>query len=99
MANVLLDLNYHTFQVELFNLEKIEQAAFLKTCKKIKQMTWNDIYKDKGLRWEEIVSKRSTSEKIFSIRFSGKYRAVVARSGEMMVFLSIHPAHDSAYKN
>ena len=98
MSNVLLDFNYTTFQDELFALQKIEQTAFLSTCKKIRQLTWNEVYKNKGLRWEEITSKiGKTGSKIYSIRFSQKYRAVVTRDGDFMVFYSIHPDHDSAY--
>ncbi len=99
MSNVLLDLNYPKFQEELFNLQKTEQTAFLLTCKKIKQLTWNDVFKDRGIRWEEITSKRAASgDKIYSIRFSQRYRVVVTRDKEYMVFYSIHVDHDSAYK-
>lgn len=99
MSNVLLDLNYPEFQKELFALQKTEQTAFLSTCKKIRQLDWDDVYKDKGIRWEEITSKITKSgRKIYSIRFSQKYRAVVTRDGEYMVFYSIHVDHDSAYK-
>ena len=99
MSNILLDLNYPAFQTELFALQKSEQTAFLSTCKKIKQLSWNDVYKDKGLKWEEITSKTTkTGRKIYSIRFSQKYRAIVTRDGDFMVFYSIHVDHDSAYK-
>ena len=99
MSNILLDLNYPEFQKELFALQKTEQTAFLSTCKKIRQLTWDGVYKDKGLRWEEITSKTTkTGRKIFSIRFSQKYRAVVTRDGDFMVFYSLHPDHDGAYK-
>lgn len=99
MSNILLDLNYPEFQKELFNLEKIEQTSFLKTCKKLRQMDWSAVYKDNGLRWEEITTKRTPSgNKVFSIRFSQKYRATVTRYENFMVFMSIHIDHDSAYK-
>ena len=99
MSEILLDLNYTKFQDELLHLQKVEQSSFLKTCKKIRKMTWDMIYKDQGLKWEEIVSKTTKSgEKVFSIRFSQKYRAVVTRCDNYMVFLSIHVDHDSTYK-
>lgn len=98
MPNILLDLNYPKFQEELFNLEKVEQTAFLKTCKKLRQTNWVMIYKDRGLKWEEITTKRTTSgDKVFSIRFSQKYRATVTRSENFMIFMTIHVDHDSAY--
>lgn len=98
MSNISIDLNYQKFQDELFNLEKIEQSAFLKTCKKLKQMSWQMVYKDQGLKWEEITSKSKEKDKIYSIRFSSKYRATVSRNENFMVFISIHTDHDSAYK-
>ncbi len=98
MPDLLLDLNYPKFQEELFDLEKIEQTAFLKTCKKLKQMTWSMVYKDSGLKWEEITSKSKGHDKVFSIRFSNKYRATVMRDEGFIVFISIHTDHDSAYK-
>lgn len=98
MSNVLLDLNYPAFQVELLTLQKAEQTAFLSTCNKIRQMSWEIIYRDKGIRWEEIISKRTKAgDKIYSIRFSQKYRATVVRDRDFIVFLSIHPDHDSTY--
>ena len=99
MSNALPDLNYPKFQEELVNLEKIEQTSFLKTCKKIRQMSWEMIYKDSGLKWEEITTKRTTNgDKVFSLRFSQKSRVTVVRVGEYMTFMSIHTDHDSAYK-
>lgn len=56
MSNILLDLNYPEFQVTLFSLQKSEQTAFLSTCKKIIQLSWEQLYKDKGIRWEEITA-------------------------------------------
>lgn len=98
MSNVLLDLNYPAFQVELLTLQKTEQTAFLSTCNKIRQMSWEMIYRDKGIRWEEIISKRTKSgDKIYSIRFSQKYRATVVRDRDFIVFLSLNPDHDSTY--
>jgi hypothetical protein len=98
MSNVLLDLNYDDFQNELLALQKTEQTAFLSACKKIKKLTWDGVYKDKGLHWEEITSKTTKNGgKLYSIRFSKKYRAVVNRDGDFMVFYSIHVDHDSAY--
>ena len=99
MSKILLDLNYPKFQEELFNLEKVEQAAFLKTCKKLRQMDWLMVYKDRGLKWEEITTKKTASgDKVFSIRFSQKYRVTVTRSENFIIFMTIHVDHDSTYK-
>ena len=47
---VLLDLNSPVFQRDLFALEKREQAALLSTLKRIRAMTWRQVYSDSGLR-------------------------------------------------
>ena len=97
MLKILKDLNNPSFQIELFSLEKTEQTAFLKTCKKLSQMDWLMIYQDQGLKWEEITSKRTSSERIYSIRISKKFRATVLRNQNILVFLMLNPDHDSAY--
>ena len=47
------DLNNATFQAELMGLEKSELLAFFKTLRKLKQLSWERVYRDKGLRWGE----------------------------------------------
>lgn len=98
MLKVLLDLNNPNFQEELFSLEKAEQTAFLKTCKKLRQMDWSMIYQDQGLKWEEITSKRTAAERIYSIRVTKKFRATLLRDKNIMVFIFLNPDHDSAYR-
>ncbi len=75
MNKILLDMNYPIFQEQLFSLEKLEQRTLLNTLRKIKKLDWEELYKDKGIRWELITSK-STSQghNIYSFRFSQKYR-------------------------
>jgi hypothetical protein len=51
-AKVILDLNNHSFQENLFSLQKTERHAALDTLSKIRQLTWQQLYRDKGLRWE-----------------------------------------------
>lgn len=90
---VLLDLNVPEFQSELFGLDVSEIKKSLKTFKKIKGMTWNDIFKDHGLKWEEL---KSISGK-YTIRLSQSYRAIVTRDGNWMRFQTLHQDHDGAY--
>lgn len=87
-----LDLNQEEFQNQFLLLEKPEQLAFLKTMRKLKTLTWNQIYQDAGLKWEAI----SADE--YSIRITQKCRAVVKRRGDEVSFISLHPDHDSAYE-
>ena len=49
-AKVLLDLNYPEFQSELFDLDISEVKKIFKTFKKLKAMTWNEVFRDHGLR-------------------------------------------------
>jgi hypothetical protein len=92
-------MNYSKFQEELFELEKIEQRSFLNTLKKIKKLGWEDLYKDKGIRWELITSKKTTKgNPIYSFRFSKKYRATAYREKKHLVILGLFVDHDSAYK-
>ena len=90
---VLLDLNYPAFQSELFELNASELKKIIKTLKKLRVMTWNDVFRDHGLRWEE---PRSTPGK-YVVRLSQSYRAVVVRDGCWIRFQTLHQDHDRAY--
>jgi len=96
---VRLDLNNPTFQGHWFALEKEEQLSVLNYCSKLAATEWDAIYRDKGLRWELIQSRAGRDkERLYSIRMSGKVRAVVRRSGEFVEFLTLHADHDSSYR-
>lgn len=90
---VRLDLNYPDFQSKLFGLDASELRKLFKTYKKLQGLTWNEVFRDHGLKWEEL---KSVSGK-FSIRLSQSYRAVVVRDRAFMRFQSLHQDHDSAY--
>jgi hypothetical protein len=49
---VQLDLNSPVFQRDLFALGKQEQTALLSTLKRMRAMTWRQVYADSGLKWE-----------------------------------------------
>ena len=89
------DLNNARFQEELVGLEKSELLAFFKTLRKLKQLSWEQVYRDKGLRWESI---KSVGVDAYTFRVTQKCRAVVQREGDVLRFVSLHPDHDSAYK-
>lgn len=95
---VLLDLNNPEFQAELFKLGKAEQRSVLLSCKKLIQMTWHQVYRDTGLKWEAVLS-RSTADglRIYSLRIGKGFRALACRDGRYLRLLSLHPDHDSAY--
>src|SRR5438045_573255 len=95
---ILLDLNNRTFQADWFALQKEERAAVLHLCAKLSAMEWNDIYKDKGLNWEMVKSRAAPDgSRMYTIRVTRKFRALVLRRGDALSFLSLHPGHDSAY--
>ncbi|MBK7845568.1 MAG: hypothetical protein IPJ71_18140 [Bdellovibrionales bacterium] len=98
------DLEFPRFIVELSELNSPELDLLEATLEKIKQMTWDQVYKTssrtqkRGLNWEPIEGQVTQSGKtIGSIRISKKFRARVCRDGKFMVFISLHPDHDSAY--
>ena len=96
---VRLDLNNPDFQKEWFSLEKEGFTASKSTLKKMVMMNWNQVYHDRGLKWEKIQSiKTDKGRELYTIRLSKKQRAVVYRQNEFMIFVSLHPDHDSAYK-
>lgn len=97
MTRVLIDMNRPAFQKELFNLEKLEQRALLNTLRKISQLSWDELYRDKGIRWELIVSKKIENMDIYSFRFSEKYRGTAYRDGAYLVLLNLFADHDSTY--
>jgi len=95
---VRLDLNNPEFQKELFSLEKEDFTASRNTLKKMVSMDWNQVYHDRGLKWEKIQSiKTDKGRELYTIRLSKKHRAVVYRQNDFMIFVSLHPGHDSAY--
>lgn len=90
---VLLDWNNADFQRDLLVLDKPEAMQVLKTLKKMMQMEWSQIYRDKALRWEYILQQNA-----YSFRASLKMRILAEREGEKLRLFSIHPDHDSAYE-
>mgnify|MGYP003394787863 CR=1 FL=1 len=90
---VLLDLNFDEFQSELFELDIQEIKKMFKTFRKLRAMTWNEVFKDNGIKWEEIKSLPNK----YTIRLSQSYRAVVVRVGNLMRFQALHRDHDATY--
>lgn len=98
MNDIKIDMNNPEFQQDFFGLEKNEQIALIKTLKKIRQLSWSMLYTDNGLKWEVILSKKTKmGERIYSFRFSQKYRATALREGKFLRLLTLHVDHDSAY--
>lgn len=91
-------MNEEEFQNSLFNLEKIEQRALLNTLRKIAKLNWEELYQDKGTRWELITSQKTIKgQDIYSFRFSKKYRGTAFREDNYLVLLDLFVDHDKAY--
>ena len=98
MARIALDLNSAEFQECWFGLERQELLAVVSTLRKIRQLDWEQLYRDKGLRWELIHSRVGVrGQRLYSIRMTQRMRAVCYRDGDILRLLSLHPSHDSAY--
>ncbi len=95
---LLLDLNSPQFQSDLFALEKAEQTALLSTLKRMRGMSWRQVYADSGLKWEAIHSRQGPhGQRLYSFRASRAFRVVGYRDGQWLRILSLHADHDSAY--
>ena len=92
-AKVHLDLNAPSFQSDLFSLDVTEVKKVFKTFNKLRALTWNEVFRDKGLHWEEVKSVPGK----YTIRLSQSYRAVVTRDAGWMRFAALHLDHDGAY--
>jgi len=90
---VQLDLNSPPFQDEFFEMEVSDLKKLLKTFKKLKSMTWKQVYTDAGLKWEEI----KINPGFYTIRLSDSCRAIVVRDEQLMRFIHTRVEHDSAY--
>ena len=98
-SRVRLDLNNPVFQEQLLGLGKAEQHAALGTLKKIRRLSWNEVYRDKGLRWEKIISVKPPAgiDALYSLRITRSRRCTAWRDGDFMRFLTVEPDHDSTY--
>jgi len=96
---VRLDLNNPSFQANLLGLQKTERNAAIDTLNKIRQLTWSQLYRDNGLKWERISSVKPPPgvDAIYSLRMTQSRRATAYRDGDFVRLLSVAPDHDSTY--
>jgi hypothetical protein len=93
---VLLNLNNPVFQETLLTLPKPERNA---APNKLPRMTWDQVYRDHGLKWERIASVKPPAgiDAIYSLRITQARRASDYRDGAFLRLLSIARDHDSTY--
>ena len=98
-ALVRLDLNNPVFQESLLGLQKPERHAALETLAKLRRMTWNQLYRDSGLKWEKIASIKPPAgiDALYSLRITQSRRATAYREGDFIRLLTIAPDHDGTY--
>ena len=96
---VRLDLNNPVFQDALFSLQKMERLAVLDTLRKLRLITWMQLYADKGLRWEKITSVKPPEgiSALYSMRITKSCRATAFRDGNILRFLTIHSDNGTTY--
>jgi hypothetical protein len=98
-ALVRLDLNNPIFQENLLGLQKVERHAALDTLKKLRQLTWGQLYRDSGLKWEKISSVKPPTgvDAVYSLRITQARRCTAYREGDFIRLLTIAADHDSTY--
>jgi len=99
IKKVQLDLNNEVFQDNWLSLEKSERERVTDTFRKIRQLTWDQVYRDPGLKWEKVTSIRPPEgiDAIYTLRITKSRRATAYRHGNFMRFLTIARDHDAAY--
>jgi hypothetical protein len=96
--SVRLDLNSPVFQRQFFSLEKDQAWAVVRALKKLASMTWDQVYRDTGLKWEAVSSRKGPrGERLYTIRITRGFRGLACREASWLRVLSLHPDHDSAY--
>lgn len=99
---IAVDLNNPEFLKSWYALEdKNEIARVLNVVEKITHLTWNQVYRDSGLKCERITSPPIALplgiDTLYSIRVTQARRAVVYRDKAIMRFLWIAEDHDATY--
>jgi hypothetical protein len=79
-SQIRLDLNNPVFQVHLFGLQKPERNAAVDTLRKIKQLSWSQLYRDNGLKWEKIISAKPPPgiDAIYALRITQSRNHAIA---------------------
>ncbi len=96
---VQLDLNNPEFQKSWFDLESEDAERVRNALKKILKLTWQDIYKDKGLHWEKVQSLPAPEgvDALYTFRLSKSARGVGYREGNFLRVLLVSTDHDGTY--
>jgi hypothetical protein len=94
-----LDLNNEIFQENWLTLDKSERNRVTDTLRKLRQLTWDQLYRDQGLKWEKVSSVKPPKgiDAVYTLRITQSRRASAYRDGNFLRFLTIASDHDAAY--
>jgi hypothetical protein len=94
-----LDLNNEIFQENWLTLDKSERNRVTDTLRKLRQLTWDQLYRDQGLKWEKVTSVKPPKgiDAVYTLRITQSRRASAYRDGNFLRLLTIAPDHDAAY--
>jgi hypothetical protein len=96
---IRLDLNSPEFQEVFFRLEAEELRQVVASLRRLRSLSWSEVYRHTGFRWEAIRHIRTpTGATAYSLRLSQRVRAIAYREGNFLRLVSLHPDHDSAYR-
>ena len=96
---VRLDLNSPEFLDVFLRLETAELKQVVTSLDRLRSLEWSALYRHTGFQWEAIGHLAAPNgAKVYSLRLSQKVRALAYREGSFLRFLSLHPDHDSAYR-
>ena len=93
-----LDLNNEVFQENWLTLDKSERNRVTDTLRKLRQLTWEQLYRDQGLKWEKVVSVKPPQgiDAAYTLRITQSRRATAYRDRDFLRLLMIAPDHDAA---
>ena len=98
-SRIRLDLNSPEFQDVFFHLEAAELKQVIASLRRLRKLEWNALYRHTGFQWEAIEHLKAPSgARVYSLRIGQRTRAVADRDGGVLRLVSLHPDHDSAYK-
>jgi hypothetical protein len=96
---VRLDLNNPEFLKVFLDLPAAELQQVARSLLRLRGMDWRTVMTSKGLHWEAIAHIATPNgSTAYSIRLSGKTRAIAYRDADFLRMVSLHPDHDSAYR-
>ena len=76
-----------------------ELKQVINSLRRLRELSWNELYRHPGLRWEAIEHlKAPNGARVYSPRLGQQTRALGFRDGGILRLTSLHPDHDSAYR-